>query len=68
MKFLLDMNLPRGLGPLLARAGHAARHAGDSGLATALDPEIIRAASAAGEVILTHDLDFGNCDLWDFPH
>jgi predicted nuclease of predicted toxin-antitoxin system len=60
VKLLLNMNLPPELGPLLAAAGHPCRHARDIGLARAEDPEIIVAAKAGGEVIVTHDLDYGN--------
>ena len=59
MKFLLDMNLPRQLGKLLREQGHDCRHAADHGLVTAEDHEIVELARSTGEVILTHDLDFG---------
>lgn len=59
MKFLLDMNLPRQLGRLLQERGHDCRHAAEHELYTAEDQEIVEVARATGEVILTHDLDFG---------
>lgn len=59
MNFLLNMNIPRTLGPLLEREGHRCRHVGDIGLGRAPDTEIVKAARRAGEVILTHDLDYG---------
>ena len=58
MKFLLNMNVPRELGERLGAAGHAYRHAGDIGLAQASDSAIIAEATARGEVIVTHDLDY----------
>ncbi len=60
MKFLLNMNLPRLLGEGLQGAGHEFRHAGDVGLSRADDAAIVAAARNAGEVILTHDLDYGH--------
>lgn len=59
MKFLLDMNLPRELGSRLLEIGHEARHAGDAGLAMAADMVILREALSQDEVVLTHDLDYG---------
>lgn len=60
MRFLLNMNVPRELGQRLAAAGHSYRHAGDIGLAQASDTDVIAEATARGEVILTHDLDYGH--------
>lgn len=60
MKFLLNMNVPRGLGGIFAEHGHACRHAGDVGLARASDVEVMEAARAHDEVIVTHDLDYGH--------
>jgi predicted nuclease of predicted toxin-antitoxin system len=60
VKLLLNMNvLPQLMSGLVA-AGHSCRHSRDIGLARAEDPEIITAARAAGEVIITHDLDYGH--------
>ena len=59
VRFLLDMNLPRSLVRRLCDDGHAARHVADLGLDRASDAEIVKVARAAEEVILTHDLDFG---------
>ena len=59
MKLLLDMNLPRSLGNLLEAAGQSCRHAGNIGLSRASDSAILRVAREAGEVVVTHDLDFG---------
>jgi predicted nuclease of predicted toxin-antitoxin system len=60
MKFLINMNLPRELGRQLTAKGHDCRHAGDVGMAQASDLEITEDARASGEVILTHDLDYGH--------
>ena len=59
MKILLDMNLPRLVGRLLAAEGHTWRHVSDLGLYQAEDREILRLAKEEGEVVFTHDLDFG---------
>ena len=60
MKLLLNMNVLPQLAPRLVAAGHLCRHARDIGLERAEDPEIINAAKAGGEVIITHDLDYGH--------
>jgi predicted nuclease of predicted toxin-antitoxin system len=60
MRFLINMNLPRELGKRLGELGHQWRHVGDIGMAEASDDEVIAKAREAGEVILTHDLDYGN--------
>jgi len=54
------MNLSRELGRLLEIQGHAWRHARDAGLGEATDSTIVEIAKANGEVILTHDLDYGH--------
>ena len=60
MKFLLNVNTPRALGRSLLADGHACRHAADVGLGRAPDETIVHEARAHGEVILTHDLDYGH--------
>ncbi len=59
MKFLLNMNLPRGLGRRLSSKGHSCRHAGDVGLVSAADGLMVAEANRTREVIITHDLDYG---------
>jgi len=59
LRFLLDMNLPRQLGRPLQEQGHDCRHAAEHDLVRADDQEIVEIARTTGEVILTHDLDFG---------
>lgn len=59
MKFLLNMNIPRELGPMLAVEGHQWRHAGDIGLARASDTVILARAKQQRECVITHDLDYG---------
>ena len=54
------MNLSRQLGRLLGGEGHGWRHVRDLGLAKATDREIMALAKASGEVVLTHDLDYGH--------
>lgn len=59
MKLLLNMNIPRSFTGLLEESGHTARHAGNIGLAKALDAEILKEARNNNEIIITHDLDYG---------
>jgi predicted nuclease of predicted toxin-antitoxin system len=64
MKFLINMNLPRKLAERLITQGHSCRHVGDIGLAEAEDAEIVAVARNNADVILTHDLDYGNLLLF----
>ena len=59
IRFLIDMNLPRTLAVLLTQNGYSCRHVGDIGLSQATDEEIVEEARLNGEVILTHDMDYG---------
>jgi predicted nuclease of predicted toxin-antitoxin system len=59
VKFLLNMNVPRALGPMLALEGHDCRHVGDIELGEALDAAIVAEARSRGECVITHDLDYG---------
>lgn len=59
MNFLLNMNVSRQLGRLLEEQGHGWRHVSDEGLSEADDRTIVEIAKGSGEVILTHDLDYG---------
>lgn len=54
------MNLPRAVGKRLAAYGHECRHVGEIGMAKSNDIAIMAEAKASNEVILTHDLDYGN--------
>jgi len=60
LRFLLNMNLSREVGRLLEIQGHSWRHVRDAGLGEATDSTIVEVAKASGEVILTHDLDYGH--------
>jgi predicted nuclease of predicted toxin-antitoxin system len=53
------MNLPPSLARRLADAGFQVEHVATRGMARAIDEEILAAAKAAGEVVVTFDLDFG---------
>lgn len=59
MKFLLDENIPPSLVGLLQGAGIEARHVIEIGYNNTQDFKITEFASSSGEVIITHDLDFG---------
>lgn len=59
MLFLLNMNMARQLGRLLETRGHSWQHVGDMGLQQAEDSIVLAAAKQGGQVILTHDLDYG---------
>lgn len=60
MNFLLNMNVHRDMTAPLEQRGHVCRHAGDIGMSRATDTEIVAEAKNKGEVILTHDLDYGH--------
>jgi predicted nuclease of predicted toxin-antitoxin system len=58
LKFLIDMPVtPRAVNRLLD-AGHDAVHAASIGLSSARDAEILAAARAHAQIIVTADLDF----------
>jgi predicted nuclease of predicted toxin-antitoxin system len=59
MKFLLDENVPPSLLTQLEKEGHEARHIIRMGWASTKDATILELAAETGEIILTHDLDFG---------
>jgi predicted nuclease of predicted toxin-antitoxin system len=59
MKFLLDENMPPSLVGLLLSAGHEARHVIEIGYNNTPDFKITEFAATSGEVIITHDTDFG---------
>lgn len=54
------MNIPRELCPCLIKKGHSCRHVGDIGMSRADDPQIVKLAKKDNEVIITHDLDYGD--------
>ena len=58
MKLLLDQGLPRGAALELRRRAFDVVHAGDVGLATASDQDILEHARREGQVIVTLDGDF----------
>jgi predicted nuclease of predicted toxin-antitoxin system len=58
IRILLDQGLPRSAADRLRKAGADAVHAGECGLATALDQELIRVAREQERVIVTLDADF----------
>jgi predicted nuclease of predicted toxin-antitoxin system len=59
MNFLLDVNIPSSLGKRLQEIGHTYRWVPHCLSPTASDSAIMQEAVSAGEVILTHDTDFG---------
>lgn len=60
MNFLLNMNVHRDMTTPLKERGHICRHVGDIGMSRAKDVEIVAEAKKTGEVIMTHDLDYGH--------
>jgi predicted nuclease of predicted toxin-antitoxin system len=60
MNFLLNMNVHRDMAAPLKKRGHVCRHVGDIGMSRVKDVEIIAEAKKSGEVIITHDLDYGH--------
>ncbi len=65
MRFLIDADLPRCVGLLLAKHGHEAMDARDIGPRHAQDPIIARYAQEHGACLLTGD--FGFADLRNYP-
>ena len=59
MRFLLDENIPPSLAVLLKKIGHEARHVVEIGYTSTPDFKISAFAAQSGEIILTHDTDFG---------
>jgi len=60
MNFLLNMNVHREMTAPLKQRGHVCRHVGDIDMSRATDTEIVAEAKRTGEVIITHDLDYGH--------
>ncbi len=65
MNFLLDVNISPVLGSLLKNNGHTFRFASTIENGTLTDRSILLIAKEAGEVIITHDLDFGELLAFD---
>ncbi len=65
MRFLVDANMPRSTLALLARLGHEAEFARDSGLGYAPDSQIAARARSTRAAILTRDVDFA--DIRHYP-
>ena len=60
MNLLLNMNIRREMIAPLQERGHVCRHVGDIGMSRAKDVDIVAEAKRSGEIILTHDLDYGH--------
>lgn len=60
MRFVVDMNLSPRWVEYLAEAGVEAQHWSALGQADASDTVIMQFARENGDVVLTHDLDFGD--------
>ncbi len=60
MNFLLNMNVHRDMTAPLKKRGHVCRHVGNIGMSRSTDAEIVAEARKTGEVIMTHDLDYGH--------
>jgi predicted nuclease of predicted toxin-antitoxin system len=58
VKFLLDMGLAPEIATHLEAQAHEARHVSDLGGFRWRDEQILNLARLAGEILLTHDLDF----------
>ncbi len=59
MKFLLDENISPALAGLLKSIGYEARHVIEVGYNSTPDFKIAAFAVTTGEIIVTHDTDFG---------
>jgi predicted nuclease of predicted toxin-antitoxin system len=60
MRFLLNMNICRAVGPTLADLGQQWAHARDVGLARADDRAVVDLARREGMTVITHDLDYAD--------
>ena len=60
MRFLIDAQLPPGLGSWLADQGYPSSHVNDVDLGGASDDEIEAKARASGAVIWSRDSDFAD--------
>lgn len=65
MKVKLDENIPRRAGEVLSHAGHEVDTVVGEGLAGAVDEHVVRAAAAAGRLLIT--LDRGMGDVRAYP-
>ena len=65
MRFLIDADLPRAVGPALRQAGHTAFDVRDIGLGDAPDSAIAAYARARRLCLLTGDFDFA--DIRNYP-
>lgn len=59
LSFLLDENLPPSLALKLKALGYNARHVAEIGYINTDDYKILLLAEQSGEIILTHDTDYG---------
>lgn len=59
MKLVIDMNLSPAWVSVLERDGHEVAHWSTVGAPNAKDREILRWTKEHGQVLFTHDLDFG---------
>lgn len=59
MKFLLDENMPPSLAHKLKSIGYETRHVIEIGYNSTADFKIAELAASTGEIIITHDTDFG---------
>jgi predicted nuclease of predicted toxin-antitoxin system len=59
MKFLLDENMPPSLANKLKSIGYETRHVIEIGYQSTPDFKIADLAVSTGEIIITHDTDFG---------
>jgi predicted nuclease of predicted toxin-antitoxin system len=59
MKFLLDENMPPSLAIKLKVIGYDTRHVVEIGYHSTPDFKIAELAASTGEIIITHDTDFG---------
>ena len=65
MKIVLDEDLPRSLGKVLAEAGHEISDVRDAGLRGKSDEEVFRFAQENNAVLFSADLGFSN--ILKFP-
>ena len=64
LRFKLDENLPERVESALRSLGHDVQTAVSEGLAGAIDPAVLEAASAENRILVTLDLDFSDVRVY----
>lgn len=66
-RLLLDQNMRYESKEILTSRGIDVLHASDVGLQRALDPEVLQYAIEQDRVLVTHDSEFGDLNIFPLP-